>query len=410
MDKKHVLFIGSVWPEPNSSAGGIRMMQLIRLFLSRNFKVIFASVAAENEFSADLKALGVEKAIIELNKESFDVFVKDLNPAIVIFDRFMVEEQFGWRVAEACPNALRIIETIDLHCVRVSRQQALKTGEELNAVLLINDISKREIAAIYRSDLSLIISEAEVEILQNAFKLNKELIFYLPFLLEEAIDKNLPTFENRKNFVTIGNFKHEPNWDSVRYLKENIWPLIREKMPDAQLHIYGSYSSEKVTQLHNPKEGFHIMGRAENAELVMKDARVCLAPLRFGAGIKGKLSQAMLCGTPSVTTSVGAEGMHGNFEWNGIIADEPEVFASAAVKLYNDKTLWEQAQNNGFTLINERYTDRKEELSLLRRIEVIQQNLDLHREKNFIGSMLTHHTMQSSKFLSKWIQEKNKVS
>ncbi len=409
MGKPSVLFIGSVWPEPNSSAGGIRMMQLINLFLAQNFKITFASVAAESEFSADLKSLGVEKKVIELNNESFDVFIKELNPAVFIFDRFMVEEQFGWRVAQSCPDALRIIETIDLHCLRTARQHVLKSGQYLHSALMTSEIAKREIAAILRSDLSLIISEAEVAILKKEFNISEDLIFYLPFLLSALPPDNLPSFENRKNFVTIGNFKHEPNWDSVRYLKETIWPLIRAKMPDAELHIYGSYGSPKVTQLHNPKEGFFIMGRAEDAELVVKQARVCLAPLRFGAGIKGKLSQAMLCGTPSVTTSIGAEGMQGNFEWNGIIADKAVDFASAAVKLYNEKTLWEQAQQNGFTLINERYSDRIEELNLIRRISEIQQNLVQHRENNFIGAMLLHHTMQSTKFLSKWIEEKNKV-
>jgi glycosyltransferase involved in cell wall biosynthesis len=409
MDKQKVLFIGSVWPEPNSSAGGIRMMQLIDLFLSQNFKITFASVAAENEFSADLQSLGVEKKVIELNNESFDLFIKELNPSVVIFDRFMVEEQFGWRVAQNCPNALRIIETIDLHCLRTARQQVLKTGENLHSALMTSEIAKREIAAILRSDLSLIISEAEMEILKNEFKISADLIFYLPFLLASLVQNDLPAFENRNNFITIGNFKHEPNWDSVRYLKENIWPLIRMQMPDAQLHIHGSYASAKVRQLHNPKEGFHILGRAEDAELVMKEARVCLAPLRFGAGIKGKLSQAMLCGTPSVTTSIGAEGMHGTYEWNGAIADDGQIFASAAVKLYNDKSLWMQAQQNGFVLINERYSDRKDELHLIQRVEEIQQHLLQHRENNFIGSMLQHHTMQSTKFLSKWIEEKNKV-
>lgn len=383
-------------------------MQLLQLFSAHGWDITFASVAAESEFSADLNSLNIRKAQIELNNENFNVFVKELNPSVVIFDRFMVEEQFGWRVAEACPNALRIIETIDLHCLRTSRQQVLKTGEELNAVLLSSEISKREIAALYRSDLSIMISEAEMELLKNAFSFPEDLIFYLPFLIPEKPSSTLPSYEGRQHFVTIGNFRHAPNWDSVRYLKESIWPLIRKQLPDAQLHIYGSYASEKVQQLHKPAEGFCIMGRAEDAVVVMQQARVCLAPLRFGAGIKGKLAQSMLCGTPSVTTSVGAEGMHGNLEWDGVIADDATAFANAAVQLYQQKKLWEKAQQNGFVLVKERYTQSSAGDKLIYRIAQIQNNLIEHRRRNFIGAMLQYHTLQSTKFLSKWIEEKNK--
>ncbi len=410
--KQHLLFIGAVWPEPNSSAGGIRMMHLLHLFLSRNWRITFACVAAEGEFSSDLLALGIEKAEIELNSDSFDVFVTNLNPNVVLFDRFMMEEQFGWRVAQACPNAMRIIETIDLHCLRLSRQQVLKTGGDLNSLLLNSEIAKRELAAIYRSDLSLIISDAELMLLKTVFKMDDHLLFHFPYYVP-ALSENdiqvMPSFEEREHFVTIGNFKHEPNWDSVRYLKEVVWPLIRQKMPTAILHVYGSYASPKVNQLHQPKEGFFIMGRAEDAEEVVRKARVCLAPLRFGAGIKGKLSQAMRCGTPSVTTAIGAEGMHGNLPWNGIIADAAETFATAAVHLYSDKTQWQKAQTQGFDLIALRFSNKVDEQLLIDKITEIQQNLMAHRENNFIGSMLQHHTLQSTKFMSKWIAEKNKA-
>ena len=409
--KQHLLFIGAVWPEPNSSAGGIRMMHLIHLFLSRNWRITFACVAAEGEFSSDLLALGVEKAEIELNSDSFNVFVADLHPTVVLFDRFMVEEQFGWRVAQACPSAVRIIETIDLHCLRLSRQQVLKTGEDLNSLLLNSEIAKRELAAIYRSDLSLIISDAELTLLKTVFKMDEHLLFHLPYyvptLFENDVDR-MPSFEERENFMTIGNFKHEPNWDSVRYLKEVVWPLIRQKMPNAVLHVYGSYASPKVNQLHQPKDGFFIMGRAEDAEAVVRKARICLAPLRFGAGIKGKLSQAMCCGTPSVTTAIGAEGMHGDLPWNGVIAEEAEAFAAASVNLYNDKVQWQNAQACGFDLIVQRFSNKASEQVLIDRVLQIQQNIALHRENNFIGSMLQHHTLQSTKFMSKWIAEKNK--
>ena len=139
----------------------------------------------------------------------------------------------------------------------------------------------------------------------------------MPFLLEpidETVISKWPTFYERKNFAFIGNFLHEPNWNVVLYLKETVWPLLKKRFPEAVLEIYGAYPSQKVLQLHQPKEGFLIMGRAENAQEVVEKARVVLVPLRFGAGLKGKLAEAMYCGTASVTTTNGAEAMSGDFE------------------------------------------------------------------------------------------------
>ncbi len=407
-----VLFIGAVWPEPKSSAGGIRMMQLLQMFLRNDWQITFASSAADSDFAEDITSLGIDKVSIELNNSSFDEFVKELNPQVVVFDRFMSEEQYGWRVAESVPNALRMIETIDLHCLRTSRQEMLKSGENLTATLLKNDTAKRELACYFRSDLNLIISDEEIPILQNVFHFPLEQLYYLPYKIPSlSIEEKstLPSFEEREHFVTIGNFKHEPNWDSVRYLKETIWPQIRAKMPQAQLHVYGSYAGAKVLQLHKPAEGFHVLGRAEDALTVMKNARVCLAPLRFGAGIKGKLAEAMLCGTPSVTTAIGAEGLRGEMPWNGAVTEDLSIFVNAAVQLYQDKNKFMEAQQNGFSIIEKRFETLDKEQNFIQRINNLLQNLQEHRSKNFVGSMLMHHSLQSTKYLSKWIEEKNKL-
>ena len=409
---QHLLIIGFVWPEPNSSAAGGRMLQLITLFKDQGFSITFASPAIESDFMIDFELLGVSKKSITLNCSSFDVFIKQLNPSIVLFDRFMMEEQFGWRVAENCPDALRLLDTEDLHCLRFARQKAFKEKRIFSTYdLPIEDVAKREIASILRCDVSLMISEYEMELLQSVFKIDSNLLYYLPLLLEpveDSIIQNLPTFENRNNFVFIGNFLHEPNWNAVKYLKETIWPLIRKQMPEAILQIYGAYPSRKVVQLHQPKEGFHIMGRAEDAQKVVRNARVVLAPLRFGAGIKGKLLEAMKCGTPSVTTAIGAESMCGNLPWNGFIADDAQVFADKSVELYQDATLWLKAQENGFQIIEKRYLKSLFENDFIEHILKVQIHLKQHRLNNFMGTLLQHHTLTSTKYMSKWIEEKNK--
>ena len=409
---KKLLIIGFVWPEPNSSAAGGRMMQLISIFKQNGFEITFASPALDSDFMVDLSESGVKKVSIELNNSSFDDFIIELNPDVVLFDRFMIEEQFGWRVSENCPKAIRLLDTEDLHCLRTARQKAFKENRvfELHD-LLSEEVAKREIASILRCDLSFIISEFEMKILKDVFKIDSDLLYYLPFLVCEMSELDLlklPLFEERKNFVFIGNFLHEPNWNTVQYLKETIWPLIKKQFPEAVLEVYGAYPSQKVLQLHQPKNGFFIMGRAADANEIVKKARVVLAPIRFGAGLKGKLLEAMQCGTPSVTTTIGSEAMHANLSWNGFVTDDTELFAKKAVELYQDENLWIQAQKNGVAIVNECYQLSKYSTALIAAINSLLNDSESHRLQNFMGSLLQHHTLKSTKYMAKWIEAKNK--
>lgn len=409
---RKLLIIGFVWPEPNSSAAGGRMMQLISVFKATGFEITFASPAMDSDFMENLEAAGVCKKNIQLNSASFDEFLVALNPDVVLFDRFMIEEQFGWRVAENCPRAIRLLDTEDLHCLRTARQKAFKENRNfVNTDLLNEEVAKREIASILRCDLALIISKFEMELLQTVFKIDDSLLFYLPFLVKKMDEKSLltlPSFEERNNFVFIGNFLHEPNWNTVQYLKETIWPLIKSQFPEAVLEVYGAYPSQKVLQLHQPKNGFLIKGRAVDAVEVVKKARIVLAPIRFGAGLKGKLLEAMQCGTPSVTTTIGAEAMHENLEWNGAILDHPEDFAKAACELYNDIVKWQEAQLNGLAIINDCYQTEQFSYDLIQVVVKLIEHPEEHRLKNFLGNLLQYHTLRSTKYMAKWIEAKNK--
>ncbi|QAA82896.1 glycosyltransferase [Aequorivita sp. H23M31] len=406
---KKLLIIGHTFPEPSTTAAGGRMMQLIKLFQEESFEIIFASTAVISERSVDLPKFGISVKNILLNDSEFDLWVKELSPEIVIFDRFITEEQFGWRITESCPKALKILDTEDLHFLRKSREEAVRKNLPLEQANLFSDTAKRELASILRCDLSLIISEYEMELLQDKFGINSNILFYLPFLINGTKEvRNLPFFEERKHFITIGNLFHQPNVDGVLQLKK-LWPKIREKLPNAELHIYGAYAPPKINELHNINEGFLIMGWAEEVGSVMKSARLQLAPLRFGAGLKGKLVDAMQFGTPSITTVVGAEGLCGSLPFSGSISETDESFVKEAVHLYSDKKAWETAQKNGFTILEERFQKSFFSQDFNRRIEEISSNLEKHREKNFLGQVLQHHTLQSTKYLSKWIEAKNTI-
>ena len=398
---KHLAIIGLVIPEPASTAAGHRMMQLIQLFSEANYKITFLTASNNIEFSEKIE---IQK--IEINNESFDEKIRNLNPDVVLFDRYVTDEQFGWRVSENCPNALKIIDTEDLHFLREARRKAFFDKRIVEKADFINDIFVREIASILRCDLSLIISEFEYNLLVNDFKINPNLLFYIPFLTESFEQIKTP-FEDRKHFVSIGNFLHEPNWQTVLKLKQ-IWKSIKKKLPEAELLIYGAYASQKVLELHNDKDGFLVKGRANSVEDIFSKSKVLLAPIPFGAGLKGKLWESMKFGLPNVTSSIGAEAMHGELPWNGFIEDSDEVFVEKAVELYQNENIWNEAQENGYRILDSVYKKDLFADSFITKVAELIENLDNHRTENYLGKILQHHQLNSTKYMSRWIEEKNK--
>ncbi len=406
---KQLLIIGHTFPEPSTTAAGSRMMQLIGLFQEENYQITFASTASISERTANLETQNISIKNILLNDASFDEFIIELNPETVIFDRYITEEQFGWRVSENCPNTLKILDTEDLHFLRKARKEAIKNNKSLSEANLFSETAKRELASILRCDMSLIISEYEMELLQNTFNVSSGILYYLPFLVVTfSEEEKTSSFEERKNFLAIGNLLHAPNVDSVLQLKK-IWPEIKKQLPEAELHIYGAYAPQQILQLNNKKEDFIIKGWAGDIENVMQKYRVQLAPIRFGAGLKGKFLDAMCYGLPSVTTEIGAEGMCGNLPFGGIITTLKKYFINASIVLFSEEDLWNEAQQNGFNIIQKRFQKTIFSEDFKKHIQNLSNNLEEHRKQNFIGQILQHHTLQGTKYLSKWIEVKNKI-
>ena len=400
-----LLIIGYVWPERNSSAAGGHMLSLLRMFRDAGWSLHYASPAVRGEHECDLSLEDIKTHEISLNCSSFDIFVSKLNPDAVLFDRFLMEEQFGWRVSQACPNAMKILDMEDVHSLRDARHRAIKAGKTIEKAETTTDMALREAAAIFRCDLSLVISDKEVEFLKSTYLIPETLMVHCPFLIQSEERDFLP-FEGRAHFISIGNFRHAPNWDAVLQLKEKIWPLIRKNLPEAQLHIYGAYPPPKAVSLHNEREGFLVKGWVADAQEVMSKSRVCLAPLRFGAGLKGKLTEAMIFGTPSVTTKVGAEGIQGAFPWAGAVEEDEQMFAQAAIALYSDKRAWIVAQKRGESILKARFNKDEITQRVMKKVESVYRDLPAHRAKNFIGQMLQHHSMKSTQYMSQWIEAK----
>ncbi|MFL5812632.1 MAG: glycosyltransferase [Bdellovibrionia bacterium] len=414
--RQKALIIAIVWPEPESSAAGWRVLNIIDALKDAGYAITLASPSRENEFSDRLKNQGIEVQPVAINDSGFDTWVAEAQFDLAILDRFIIEEQFGWRLHEYSPSTIRVLDTVDLHFLRRARQKALSEGKSLSEIFndqieLATEDACREIASIYRSDLTLILSDHEMDLLKNRFRVDSDLLEPFRFCYRDIPETS--GFEERANFAVIGNFRHPPNADGTRWLKSELWPLIRKKLKakgeKAELHVYGAYPSKDAMNLSNPAEGFIVKGPASNVHETLKQYRINLAPLRFGAGIKGKISDGWRAGLPVITTPIGAEGMFLNPSppvFGGAITHSAEEFSEAAARLYTDAIEWTHARERGYAVLREYFDYGVNSKRLSESFTALHQNIKMRRERNFIGQILHHQSMRSTKYFSKWIELK----
>ena len=423
--RKSLVYLGSVWPEPESSAAGVRSRDLIRIFLSRGWKVTVASIARENSFSERLQSQGIEIRCIAANDPEFDAWIRTQAPDLVLFDRFILEEQFGWRVEKEVPGAARVIDMQDFHALRRARERAFdETGRaefEPDLIARAGSDLYRELGSIYRSDLTLVISRAELELLKG-FGVPEALLHYFPLICEAPA--GLAPLEGRAHFAAIGNFRHAPNADAFRWLHSEIWPRIRTALPRAELHVYGAYPSREIVALTDKARGFHVRGQTENAVETLARYRVNLAPLRFGAGLKGKIVDGWRAGTPAVTTPIGAEGflaaptgaagLMDELARDGfggaVVEADAEAIARAAIELHESDDLWRRAQFNGARIVASDLNGERHGRLLGERLDGISAGLAQARRANLVGAMLREHQCRSTEYFSRWIETKNRLA
>jgi hypothetical protein len=386
---RRALFLSPLWPEPGSSAAGVRTEGLLRAFQRWGWDVHYAAANKPNAYTKLLSDSGVPVHECGPNRADLLASILDATrPSIVVFDRFMAEEAYSFRVRELAPDALRVLDMQDLHALRKGRQELVESGADAHDVLMHKPSASsesllRELGAIQRSDLTLVCSPVELELLRKTYGVAPSKLCLASFFCQEAArdtasgygapaprldaggtespaadategvdaqsvgasSTNSDTlasprtsveqdsagsgaslvvgfgygpshgFEARNGFVIIGGFRHAPNVDAVEWLAEEIWPRIRARLPRshrnvATMRVYGAYTNHRVQALHNPSQGFFICGHAKNLDVLAR-ARVLLAPVRYGAGIKGKIVDAWRYGLPVVATKIGAEGMRG---------------------------------------------------------------------------------------------------
>lgn len=396
------LLLARHWPEPNSTAAGRRTLDLLAALESAGYDVEIASPAEPTPFQAEA---GYPHHSIAVNDSGFDTWIAERDPALVVYDRFVMEEQFGWRVHRQCPHAMTLLDTSDFHALREARQQALTSGATPN---LFNATAERELAAMARCDLTLMISRVEIDLLQQQFHVPTEQLLYLPFLVDRLPVLNaLPDFDERQHLMMIGGFKHAPNRDAVAWFRTQVWPRVRKRLPTVECHVYGAYADHAMQQQHQPKAGFHLKGRAEDALTTLRQYRLNLAPLRFGAGQKGKILDGWLAGTPTVTTPIGAEAMAAPDAWGYPVSDDPQLMADTIARLYTTKVDWLATQRSGLKALKSGFWHQDYVPGFVRRLQTVALNLEAHRNRQIWGRILRRTEHRAEEFMSRWIEAKN---
>jgi len=409
-DHKKMLVIGLQWPEPDATAAGQRMWQLLQGFCSAGYRITFASAAAGEEGSTPLQALGIATLPIQLNHSSFDQWLERTCFDLVLFDRFITEEQFGWRVREQLPNCTLLLDTEDLHSLRQSRETAVRANRAWEVSdWLESPVLYRELASILRCDLSLIISSTERDLLLTHLPFLKGKLHYLPFQFSPERLSPGSGFSGRRGFVFVGNGKHRPNLDAITLLHSEIWPRLRLLLPDTRMEIYGAYLPEAIQKLHAPEEGFEVKGWAPDLEPVFSNSRLQLAPLRFGAGIKGKILNALRFGLPTLSSLIGWEGIYEGEASVDFLAGTPEAFARKAALLYTNEAAWKRSLQEQLRAAAPHFAPSME--ALLDAVENPGQRWDsLPEDQKVLQKMLRHQAFDRSRYLSRWIEAKENRS
>lgn len=396
---KRVLLISTVWPEPTSSAAGVRTLQVLEFCKKAGYLVQVSSPSSFNAFQTALEQQGIPTHAIHANDSKFDELVCTFNPDVVIFDRFLMEEQFGSRVYEHAPSAIRIIDTQDLHFLRKSR--AATPGQWLE------DDVERELASIFRSDHAWLLSSFEHELLMSEFQVDPSFISTMGFSYPEEY---LKYESGRKNFAWIGNFRHAPNMDSFEKLVKDLWPKIRAELPEQELHVYGAYPTEQVMAMDRKTPGLRVMGPAKDVTETLKKYSCLLAPLHFGAGIKGKIAESWRAGVPVVTTPVGSEGMcleDGRF--GGLIAKSDAEFVGQAVTIYQSEQMAKESVEVGQQTMREKFSFETNFLHFFQTIEGVSKIKRRLRNQRWIQKILWREQFRSTQYFSRWIELKNRI-
>lgn len=328
---RRMLVIETMTPDPQRDSGSMRLCKIFDLLNADGWLVDF--VADDNDANARdvarLAALGVS-----VHRGSPAPWLRSNGSKLdaIMLCRLPVAEQYIDLARRVAPAAYVVFDTVDLHYVREQRAAVLTANTALARKAARS--RKHELSMVRGADLTFVVSDEERDILR------RETPGAHIELLSNIHDVAAPSqgFESRRGLLFVGGFGHPPNEDAVRWFVEQVLPLIREHDPSIVLHVVGDIDNVARTSL--VRDGVAIHGRVPDLVPLLGQVRISIAPLRFGAGVKGKVNQAMSFGVPVVLTTLAAEGMHLQDGVDALIVDEPAAMAEAIIRLYHDADLW----------------------------------------------------------------------
>jgi hypothetical protein len=345
---------------PNSTTGAQRTWHLMLEARKRGHHVIYVGQDGPGE-QPHLQALrrrGVEVRGHQIGAEhrlvEQLVAANTVEAAIMSFG--IAENAYGYLYDQCDPRVVRVFDTVDLNFLRELRageRQLSHGGLQDIKFDRLPDAAYEEIASMLRSDVVLVVSEEEKRVLVGQLHLPPEKIHIVSTI--HSLAPTIVPYAERKGFSFIGYGGHLPNVDAIEYMVSAIWPRIRRQLPAAALVVYGFGLPQKIQALHDPAGGIVIHGYVEDHLAALGSSRVMLAPLRFGAGVKGKIGEALGVGTPVVTTPTGAEGIDGE---GTVLAVETQAerIADRAVEIYRNEDQWLRASRAGMDLLEKRFS------------------------------------------------------
>ena len=336
--QSQILIIDALTPQPDRDSGSLRLVNLMRMLIADGAHVVFlpANRTADGHYTQALQQLGVEcwhaphaariPAWLREHGARFDT---------VLVCRHYVAREFLPLLRRHAPQASILFDTIDLHYLRERRAAELSgDATDLRAAQRTRELELELIAA---ADTTLVVSNVERELLRiDAPDADVRILSNL-----HQVAGHGPAWTERSDLLFVGGFRHPPNVDAVLWFVRDVFPLIRAKQPHINVHCIGADVPAEISAL-GTEPGVVIHGHVPDLHPWLDRCRISVAPLRYGAGVKGKINQAMAHGLPVVATSPAVEGMHLCDGVDVLVADSPEAFAQAVLRLDGDAALWER--------------------------------------------------------------------
>ncbi len=351
--KEFVLVFDEAIPTPDKDAGSLTQFYFLKSLNDLGYSVIFipANLTYLEEYTEDIEALGVF-VFTSKNTNSIEDLILAIGYLInyTIFCRFNTTNYWYPILKPHLIKSKIIYNTVDLHYLRTERQALLHNNKQLLKESLV--MKKQELDLMKLADISIVLGDEEVSLVKKedkTIKITKGTLFF------EIADKVTP-FDRRKNIVFIGNFEHLPNVDGILYFINNIWPIIYNNNNNINLCIIGASAPNELLKCAAKYPNIKILGYIEDIKGIFNYSRLSIAPLRYGAGIKGKVGLSLSYGLPCVASKIAAEGMGLKNKSNILIPNSDRDFANKVLDLYANKALWEMLSKNSIQFANKHYS------------------------------------------------------